>query len=273
MDLHAKRVVVTGASRGIGADLVRRFASVGAHVVLVARGADAIEKLAADLGGEAYPCDLGDRAQRDALIPRIEANGPIDVLVNNAGLLDTTAFDEMDPSSIDALIDVNLHAPIQLTRAALPAMLRRGSGRIVDISSMAGSSCLPGVAVYGATKAGLSHFNGYQRAELAGTGVSTTLVELGPVDNEMGNSLDDHGPMHRSLDRLRTLRLLKELPPERVARAIVRAVERDATFLRMPKRAAAFPVIATLPRQLGRVLMTGVDVKASPPDASRPPAV
>ncbi len=271
--MRGKRVVVTGASRGIGADLARRFASVGARVVLVARGADAIEKLAADLDGEAHPCDLGDRTQRDGLIRRIEAHGPIDVLVNNAGLLDTTAFDAMDPASIDALIDVNLHAPIQLTRAALPGMLARRTGRIVDISSMAGSSCLPGVAVYGATKAGLSHFNGYMRAELAGTGVSTTLVELGPVDNEMGNSLDAHGPMHRSLDRLRALRLVKELPPERVARAIVRAVERDDTYLRMPKRAAAFPVIATVPRQLGRVLLAGVDVKASETDASRPPAV
>jgi short-subunit dehydrogenase len=273
MELHGKRVVVTGASRGIGADLVRRFASAGARVALVARSAQAIEQLASDLRGEAYPCDLGDRAQRDTLIARIEADGAIDVLVNNAGLLDTTAFESMDPASIDALIDVNLHAPIQLTRAALPAMLARGSGRILDISSMAGSSCLPGVAVYGATKSALSHFNGYLRAELAGTGVSTTLVELGPVDNEMGNSLDEHGPMHRSLDRLRLLRLLKELPSERVARAIVHAVERDATYLRMPKRAALFPVVATLPRQLGRVLMAGVDVKASTPDAPRPPAV
>jgi short-subunit dehydrogenase len=259
VNLQGKRVVITGASRGIGADLARRFAFCGGKVALVARDAVAIEKLAADLGGDAYPCDLADRAARDALIPRIEADGPIDVLVNNAGLLDTVAFTSMDPGSIDALIDVNLHAPIQLTRAALPAMLARGSGRIVDISSLSGSSCTPGVAVYGATKAGLSHFSAYLRAELLGTPVGATIVELGPVDNEMGNSLDDHGPMHRSLDRLRALRLVVSLPSERVARAIVRAVERDATYLRMPKRAAAFPIITTLPRQVGRLLLAGVD--------------
>ena len=169
----------------------------------------------------------------------------------------------MDHASIDALIDVNLHAPMQLTRAVLPGMLERKHGRIVDISSMSGSSCLPGVSVYGATKAGLSHFSSYLHAELDGTGVTTTIVELGPVDNEMGNSLDDHGPMHRSLQRLRALHLVVSLPPDRVARAIVRAVERDDTYLRMPKRAAAFPILATLPRQAGRLLLAGVDLRSS----------
>jgi len=261
VNLQGKRVVVTGASRGIGADLARRFVFAGARVALVARSAEAIAQLATDLDGHAYPCDLADRGARDALIPRIEADGPIDVLVNNAGLLDTVAFASMDPASIDALIDVNLHAPMELTRAALPAMLARGSGRIVDISSMAGSSCTPGIAVYSATKAGLSHFNACLRAELTGTGVTAMIVELGQLDNEMGNSLDEHGPTHRSLERLRKLHLVAHLSAERAARAIVRAVERDATYLRMPKRAAAFPVISTLPRQVGRVLLAGVDRK------------
>jgi short-subunit dehydrogenase len=263
MDLQGKRVVVTGASRGIGADMARRFASRGARVVLVARGTEAIEKLAADLGGEAFPCDLAVRTERDALISRIEADGPIDVLVNNAGLLDTVDFASIDPTSIDALIDVNLHAPIQLTRAALPAMLARGSGRIVDISSMAGASCTPGVATYSATKAGLTHFNACLRAELLGSGVSAMVVELGPVDTEMEANLHTHGPTDRSMQRLRSLRLIRHLPTERVAAAIVHAVERDATYLRMPKRAAAFPALAALPRQLGRVLLVGVDRRPS----------
>ncbi len=259
MDLRDRRVVITGASRGIGADLARRFAYLGARVALVARGAEAIEKLAADLGGHAYPADLGDRSARHALIPRIEADGPIDVLVNNAGLLDTVGFATMDTASIDALIDVNLHAPIQLTRAVLPSMLARRSGRIVDVSSMAGASCSPGVAVYSATKAGLTHFNACLRGELLGTGVSAMVVELGPVETEMEANLHTHPPTDRSLQRLRTLRLIRHLPSERVARAIVRAVERDATYLRMPKRAAGFPIVAALPRQIGSVLLAGVD--------------
>jgi short-subunit dehydrogenase len=263
VDVKGKRVVITGASRGIGADLARRFAAAGARVALVARGAEAIEKLAADLGGDAYPCDLASRAERDALIPRIEADGPIDVLVNNAGLLDTAGFATTDPASIDAVIDVNLHAPIQLTRAVLPGMLARGSGRIVDISSMAGASCTPGTATYSATKAGLTHFNACLRAELLGTGVTSLVVELGPVETEMEANLHTHAPTDRSMARLRTLHLIRHLPSERVATAIVRAVARDATYLRMPKRAAAFPIVAALPRQMGRVLLAGVDRRSS----------
>ncbi|MDP1793025.1 MAG: SDR family NAD(P)-dependent oxidoreductase [Acidimicrobiales bacterium] len=249
---------MTGASAGIGADMARLFAKRGARVVVVARRADLLETLAADIGGEAVTCDLADRSARDALIPGIEADGPIDVLVNNAGLLDTTAFATQDPSSIDALIDVNLHAPIQLTRAALPAMLARESGFVVDVSSMAGASCTPGPAVYAATKAGLTHFNASLRAELRGTGVRLAVIELGPVDTEMEANLHTHGPTHNSMNRLRALRLIRHLPSERVAAAIVRTVERDNTYLRMPKRAAAFPVVTNLPRQMGRVLLAGV---------------
>lgn len=259
MELRGKRVVVTGASRGIGEELARQFAAKGATVAVVARSAESLEKLAADIGGHAYPCDLMQRSARDQLIPQIEADGPIDVLVNNAGLLDTVGFATMDPASIDALIDVNLHGPLQLTRAALPAMLARRDGLILDISSMGGASCSPGVATYSATKAGLTHFNACLREELRGTGVRAAIVELGPVDTEMEANLHTHGPTHRSLQRLRTLRLVRHLPTERVAAAIIRLVEKDQTYLRMPKRAAAFPIVAALPRQVGRVLLAGVD--------------
>ena len=259
MDLRNQRVVVTGASRGIGAEIAKQFAAKGATVALVARSVSELEKLAADIGGRAYPADLANRAERDALIPGIEKDGPIDVLVNNAGLLDTVSFLAIAPSDIDAIIDVNLHAPVQLARAVLPSMVARGHGKIVDISSMGGASCTPGVATYSATKAGLSHFNACLRAEIGGTGVSSLIVELGPVDTEMEAMLHSHGPTHRSMVRLRALRLIRHLPPERVAAAVVHAVEKDRTYLRMPKRAAAFPIIATLPRQFGRVLLAGVD--------------
>jgi uncharacterized protein len=260
VNLQGKRVVITGASRGIGADLARRFAFSGARVALVARTAAAIEKLAADLGGDAYPADLADRAQRDALIPRIEADGPIDVLVNNAALLDTRQFVTTDASAIDAMIDVNINAPVQLSRAALPAMLARGSGKLVDISSMAGVVCNPGTGVYSATKAALTHFNECMHVELESTGVSTLVVELGLVETEMEANLHTYGPTDRALARVGQLKLTRHLSTERVARAIVRAVEGDATTLRMPKRAAGFPMLTALPRRIGRALLTGVDL-------------
>ncbi len=259
MELRGKRVVVTGASRGIGEELARQFAAKGATLAVVARSVGPLEKLAADTGGHAYPADLMDRSVRDGLVARIEADGPIDVLINNAGLLDSATFTALSPADIDGIIDVNLHAPIQLARAALPGMIARGSGKIVDISSMAGASCTPGVVTYSATKAGLTHFNACLRDELSGTGVGNLVVELGPVDTDMEAMLHSHGPTHRSMVRLRQLRLIRHLPVPRVAAAIIRAVEKDSNYLRMPKRAAAFPVVAALPRQMGRLLLAGVD--------------
>ena len=263
MELRGKRVVVTGASRGIGEELARQLAAKGAELALVARSRDALEKLAADLGGHAYACDLADRAERDALVPRILADGPIDVLVNNAGLLDTFDFTTTSPDEIDQIIDVNLHAPIQLAHAVLPAMLARDSGKIVDISSMAGSTVNPGVVTYSATKAGLTHFNACLRTnEMHRTNVTSLVVELGPVDTEMEKMLHAYGPSHRAMVRLRRLRLIRHLDVPFVVAAIVRAMERDDVYLRMPKRAAAFPIIAALPRQLGRVLLAGIDRKS-----------
>ena len=181
------------------------------------------------------------------------------MLVNNAGLLDTVDFVALDPSTIDEIIDVNLHAPIQLARAVLPSMLERGHGKIVDISSMSGASVTPGIATYSATKAGLTHFNACLRDEIRGTGVDNLVVELGPVDTEMEAMLHSHGPTHRTMVRLRKLRLIRHLPAPRVAASIVRAIENDHIYLRMPKRAAAFPIVTAIPRQVGRVLLAGVD--------------
>src|SRR5438552_943950 len=93
MELRGKRVLITGASRGIGEELARRFARAGATVALVARSADAIDKLAADLGGSAHPADLADHAQVERLVHRVEDEaGAVDVLVNNAGIDITKSF-------------------------------------------------------------------------------------------------------------------------------------------------------------------------------------
>ena len=264
MELRGKRVVVTGASRGIGEELARQFGAKGATVAVVARSAEPLARLAADIGGKAYPADLMDRTARDALIPQILADGPIDVLVNNAGLLDTFDFTTTAAADIDAIIDVNLHAPIQLTHAVLPSMLARDSGMIVDISSMAGSTVNPGIVTYSATKAGLSHFSACLRNnELMGTGVGALIVELGPVETDMEVMLHQHPPTHRAMVRLRRLRLIRNLPPARVAGAIVQSVEKDRTYLRMPKRAAAFPILAAVPRQVGRLLLAGIDRRST----------
>ena len=126
MKLCRARVVVTGASRGIGAALATELAARGARVVLVARSVEPLEKLAAELGGEAFPADLAVASGIEPLVRRIEADGPIDVLVNNAGLDLTGDLVALPTDEIARLVAVNLCAPMLLCRAVIPGMRSRG---------------------------------------------------------------------------------------------------------------------------------------------------
>ena len=126
MQLGGARVVVTGASRGIGQSLARHCEVRGARVALVARSAEPLAKLAADLGGDAYPADLADANAIEPLVARVEADGPIDVLVNSAGVDLTGALTELPAAAIEQLVAVNLLAPILLCRAVIPGMQARG---------------------------------------------------------------------------------------------------------------------------------------------------
>ena len=143
MDLANAHVVVTGASRGIGRELVDVLAARGARLALVARNGNTLDALVGQRGADrvaAYPCDLGDRVALDRLIQRIEsARGPIDVLVNNAGLDHTGAFTDMSAAELRAVVDVNLIATAELCRQVLPGMTRRRRGHVLNVSSIAGS--------------------------------------------------------------------------------------------------------------------------------------
>ena len=258
MQLAGSRVVVTGASRGIGAELATRLAGKGARVALVARSHDAIAKLAADLGGDAYPADLADAATIDPLVRAIEADGPIDVLVNNAGVDLTGALTDLAPERIRELIAVNLVAPMLLSRAVLPAMRARGRGHIMNVSSLAGTNALPGVAAYSTSKAGLSHFTAALRAECKGTGITTTLAEIGPVESTMMQSLHSHPPTERALARLARLHVAVELDMDTVVDALVGGIERRRRHVRLPRRNAIFPILTEAPRRITELLLSGV---------------
>jgi short-subunit dehydrogenase len=258
MELAGARIVVTGASRGIGAQLATELAKKDARVVLVARSRDAIAAQAEELGGESYPADLGDASTIEPLVRAIEARGPIDVLVNNAGVDLTGAFVDLEPERIRELIAVNLIAPMLLCRQVLPAMRRRGRGHIVNVSSLAGTNALPGLAPYSASKAGLSHFTAGLRAECKGSGITTTLAEIGPVESDMMQSLHGHPPTERALGRLRMLRLATELDMDHVVSALVDGIERGRRHVRLPKRNAVFPILTEAPRRITELLLTGV---------------
>jgi short-subunit dehydrogenase len=261
MQLSGARVVITGASRGLGAALAARVAGRGARVALVARSHGAIADLAAELGGDAYPADLADAEVIEPLIARVTADGPIDVLVNNAGVDLTGALTELPAERIRELILVNLLAPMLLSRAVIPGMLERRTGHIVNVSSLAGTNALPGVAPYSTSKAGLSHFTASLRAELKGTPISTTLVEIGPVESSMMDSLRGHEPTRRALARLAKLQLVADLDMDHVADALVGAIERDRRHLRLPHRDALFPLLTEAPRRMTEWLLTGVDAQ------------
>ena len=166
-------VVVTGASSGFGAAIARRFAAEGAEVVAAARRVDRIPR---DHGIRPLELDVRDAdAVHEAL-----AGLPIDVLVNNAGLAKgLEAAQRADLADWDQMLDTNCRGLVHCTRAALPGMVERGRGHVVNLGSIAGTYPYPGGNVYGATKAFVRQFSLNLRADLHGTGLRVTCVEPG----------------------------------------------------------------------------------------------
>ncbi|MEM8708543.1 MAG: SDR family NAD(P)-dependent oxidoreductase, partial [Actinomycetota bacterium] len=184
MDLSAARVLITGASRGIGLEIARKLHAKGATIIGTARTEASLEAAVDELDLVPIVGDLNDPAVADGVIGEALEHGPIDVLVNNAGIEIVGQVAEQDPHDLRSVIDVNLSVPITLARHVLPHMLERGSGRIVNISSMASIVNSPGWATYSASKAGLSSFSRSLRAELRGTDVDVTVVEIGFVQTD-----------------------------------------------------------------------------------------
>jgi len=228
-------------------------------VALVARNADALAELAAELEGTAHPADLTDPATVDGLIGRLEAEiGPIDVLVNNAGIDLAGHVRDHGAAELEKIFRLNLLTPAELCRQALGPMIDRGDGHIVNISSMAGVAAFPGLAAYSSTKAGLTQFTAGLRADLRGMPVRTTVVELGPVPTDMLAHVDDYRPTRDSFRRLGRLQLLPDTSREIVAEAVVTAVQRDRRHVRLPKRSAGFAMLTEAPRRTVELLLAGV---------------
>lgn len=263
MELRGKRVLITGSSRGIGESLAHAFAGAGATVALVARTKDAIAALADELGGTAHPADLSDPAQVAELVSGVEDQaGPIDVLVNNAGIGTPAAFADESADDLRELIEVNYLAPAELCRQVIPRMLRRGGGHIVNISSMAGCSVLPGIVNYSASKAALTHLTAGLRADLRGLPIATTVVELGPIPTEMLAHTDDYEPTAAAFRRCYRMRIAVDVPREKVADEVVEAVRKGRKHVRIPKRMALQSILVETPRRMTEVMLSGVPHQA-----------
>ncbi|MFI5004122.1 MAG: SDR family NAD(P)-dependent oxidoreductase [Solirubrobacterales bacterium] len=225
-ELRGRTALVTGASGGLGAHLARRLAREGMHVALTARREDALSALATelqalDVRSAALPADLSDLDQIDPLLERAEAAlGPIDLLLNNAGVETVGAFTVHTREEITSMVDLNLTAPMLLTHRVLPGMLARRRGHVVFISSLGGKVGPAYDEPYAATKAGLIGLTQSLRAEYVAEPVGFSVVCPGfIVGDGMYRRMVEEG--HRAG------RLVGETTTEKVADAVVRAIRRD----------------------------------------------
>lgn len=265
MDLNDAHVLVTGASRGIGAAMAAEFAAAGARVSVAARSVDALQAVAKPIGASVFPVDLSDADQTESFIAEVEAKaGPIDVLMSNAGIEETAYFHEADVDTLRQMTRINLEAPMVLTRQVLPGMLERNKGHLAYTSSLAGTGGFPSLTAYGATKAGLTNFVAGLRLELRDTNIQTTVIAPGPVDTAMWDSVEAEDASKPIMDRLNALQLLPIKKPDYVAKKTVKAVRAGRRHVRTPRRLSTNFWLREAPTRITEIAMTGVKVGPKP---------
>lgn len=186
MKLDDKVAIITGAGRGIGKAIAVAYAAEGAKVVCAARTKTEIEEVASELGGLAVECDVADETSVKHLIDAtLEAFGQIDILVNNAGAVARLPTHELPVADWDNVINVNLRGTFLCTKFALPSMLERGTGCIINISSGAGKRGVPNRSAYSASKFGVNGFTETLAAEYLRKGIRPHVICPGPVVSQM----------------------------------------------------------------------------------------
>jgi short-subunit dehydrogenase len=229
MTIAGRTALVTGASGGLGHAIARMLGARGAQLILSGRRTDVLEELAGDLGARVVACDLASRKEVGRMAAELAP--VVDLFVANAGLPATGRLQALTEDEIDRLLEVNLHAPIALARAFTPAMIERGRGHMVFISSLSGKVAQPASSMYSATKFGLRGFALALRTDLARDGVGVSVVMPGFVR--------DAGMFARSGMRLPPG--VGTSSPEEVAAAVVRAISSNRAEL----------VVAPFPLRVG----------------------
>ncbi|MEQ1564441.1 MAG: SDR family oxidoreductase [Myxococcota bacterium] len=253
--------LVTGGARGIGRATAVALAATGARVAIADLDADAVRDTARAIGATGWALDVTDAAAFAATVEAVQAElGPIDVLVNNAGIMSAGAFLDQDPRLDDRQIDVNLRGVIHGMRAVLPGMLGRGRGHVVNVASVAGRVGVPYTAVYAATKHAVVGLTEAVRHEYRDRGVWFTYVLPSIVRTELTSGLG-------------RLRYPPPIEPEDVAAAIVGALSSHRVDVFVPRFARLSTVLPSLlPRsvveRVGRWFGVN-DVFAHPDTAAR----
>ncbi len=232
MTIPSRVAVVTGASSGIGRAIAVALGALGWRVALGARRGDELEetaKIVIEAGGEAFPkpMDVTDQRSVDAFMTAAEDGlGPIDVLVNNAGIAIPGPFWDLAPEQLDREVRTNLLGPMLCARRVVRSMIRRGTGDVVFVSSDTARAPRPRLLGYSATKAAIEVVARTLAMELEGTGVRSTTVRVGPTltDFASGWTPEQVAELMTYWPRFGVQRHFHTLSPEDVARAVVYAV-------------------------------------------------
>lgn len=236
MKLAGSKVLLTGASGGLGATLARALHARGAELVLSGRRLEVLNGLAEELGARTIAADL---SARDQVARLAAAAADVDVLIANAAVVASGHLLELSQAQIDTMLEVDLHAPIALARALAPAMASRGRGQIVLVSSLSGKAASPAASIYSAAKFGLRGFAHGARADLRSSGVGVSVIMPGFIRD--AGMFADAG--------VRLPPGVGTSSPEQVASAVISAIERnrgEVTVAPLALRAGA-SVAAALP--------------------------
>ena len=237
-DLEKSRVLVTGASSGIGAGFAEAFARAGATVAICARRADRLAETAAKaraLGADVHEwvTDLADFDQVDRLARDVlAAMGGVDILVNNAGIPKRRHVTVTDFDTVERVTRINYLSPTRLTLALLPQMLERHSGRIINVSSVAATLSSPGETAYAASKAAIAVFSEVMNVDLWDSGVRTLVVYPGIVDTELF-SIPDNDPLTAPVEPITVAECVD---------AVLEAMQHDAVEVYTPPHFKDFAV-------------------------------
>jgi len=229
-DVRGKRVLVTGASSGIGAGLAEEFAKRGAVVGICARREDRLNEVLARCQAHSpssrrWVVDLADPAAVDRLAAiAVEELGGVDVLVNNAGIPKRRHVTKLDPATVESVMNINFFSPVRLTLALLGPMLERDSGLIINVSSVAATLSSPGESAYDASKAALTAFSESMAIDLWQTGLRMLVVYPGLVDTELF-SLPDNDPVVDAVE---------PIPVSELVSAVFEAIDGDAVQVYAP---------------------------------------
>lgn len=232
--LNNKRVWITGAGSGIGAEVARQLAQRGAVPILTGRNVEKLQAASAAIGGNPaiYRLDVTDNAQVREVAGRIiEEHGGVDVLLNNAGFGMFERFDDAPLEHFEAMMDTNYMGIVRCTQAVLPHMRKRGTGQIVNVASIAGKLGTPKSTGYSASKHAVLGLTNALRLELKGTGIAVSAVNPGPIDTPFFEKADPDGNYVRNVSWFM-------MTPERVAREIVKVIDKRKPEIDLPLTAA-----------------------------------